>query len=43
MTELARTRFRGPVLDARDAIELARFHAGLLGWTVMGADRVTLR
>ncbi len=34
MAELARTRFRGPVLDARDAVELARFYAALLGWTV---------
>lgn len=32
--DLARTRFRGPVLDARDAVELARFYAALLGWTV---------
>src|SRR4029077_3863733 len=31
---LARTRFRGPVLDARDAVELANFYASLLGWTV---------
>ena len=34
MAALPRTRFRGPVLDARDAVELARFYAGLLGWTV---------
>ncbi|MEN3272535.1 MAG: hypothetical protein V7636_1296 [Actinomycetota bacterium] len=34
MAELARTRFRGPVLDARDAIELAHFYGALLGWDV---------
>ncbi len=34
MAELAHTRFRGPVIDARDAVELARFYAALLGWTV---------
>ncbi len=34
MTELARTRFRGPVLDAGDAVELARFYADLLGWAI---------
>lgn len=34
MEELARTRFRGPVINARDAVELAHFYAGLLGWTV---------
>ena len=34
MEELARTRFRGPVLNARDAVALAHFYAGLLGWTV---------
>lgn len=34
MDELARTRFRGPVLNARDAVELAYFYAGLLRWTV---------
>ena len=34
MEALARTRFRGPVLDARDAVELAHFYAALLGWTV---------
>lgn len=34
MTDLARRRFRGPVLDARDAVELARFYAALLEWTV---------
>jgi catechol 2,3-dioxygenase-like lactoylglutathione lyase family enzyme len=34
MEDLARTRFRGPVLNARDAVELAHFYAGLLGWTV---------
>ena len=34
MTDRPRTRFRGPVLDARDAVELARFYAGLLGWSV---------
>ena len=32
--ELARTRFRGPVLDARDAVALAHFYAAVLGWTV---------
>ena len=34
MKELARTRFRGPVLDAHDAVALAHFYAGLLAWTV---------
>jgi hypothetical protein len=34
MADRARTRFRGPVLDARDAVELARFYAALLDWTV---------
>ncbi|HUR77069.1 MAG TPA: VOC family protein [Acidimicrobiales bacterium] len=34
MAELARTRFRGPVLDARDAVELAHFYAALLDWTI---------
>jgi catechol 2,3-dioxygenase-like lactoylglutathione lyase family enzyme len=34
VTDLPRARFRGPVLDARDAVELARFYAGLLGWSI---------
>ena len=34
MAERAITRFRGPVLDARDAVELARFYAALLDWSV---------
>ena len=34
-----RSRLRGPVLDCADAIELAEFYAGLLGWTV--TDRAT--
>jgi hypothetical protein len=34
VTERARTRFRGPVLDCAHAVELARFYAALLDWTV---------
>ena len=34
-----RSRLRGPVLDCSDAVELAEFYAGLLGWTV--TDRAT--
>src|SRR5688572_28068361 len=34
MTVRARTRFRGPVVDASDAVELARFYAALLDWTI---------
>ena len=29
-----RSRLRGPVLDCRDAIELAEFYAALLGWEI---------
>jgi hypothetical protein len=34
LAQLPHTRFRGPVLDARDGVELARFYASLLGWTI---------
>ncbi len=34
MAELARTHIRGPVVTGRDAVELAHFYAGLLGWSV---------
>lgn len=34
MPDRAPTRFRGPVLDARDAVELAHFYAELLDWSV---------
>jgi len=33
--ERPRTRLSGPVLDAADAIELARFYETLLGWTMV--------
>lgn len=35
MSTRATTRFRGPVLDARDAVQLARFYAALLEWTIV--------
>lgn len=34
MADRPRTRFRGPVLDATDAVELAHFYAALLDWNV---------